>query len=96
MTRGGTGDCTLEFSPAVSPRAQIVGVEINGKRVPFQIKKSDVDQHVAVQFPLGAGETKLSIRLKNDFGLSLSPALPPLGKRQQGTAHTVRVMGAFA
>ena len=84
VTRGGTGDCSLDFSPAVSPRAQIVGVEMNGKRVPFQIKKSDVDQHVTVQFPVGAGENKLSIRLKNDFGLSLSPVLPSLGSASEG------------
>ncbi len=57
---------------------------MNGKRLPFQIKKSDVDQHVTVQFPVGAGENKLSIRLKNDFGLSLSPALPSLGSASQG------------
>ena len=84
VTRGGSGDCTLEFSPAVSPRAEILGVEMNGRRVPFQIKKSDVDQHVAVQFPVPIGENTLRIRLKNDFGLSLSPTLPPLGSTSQG------------
>ena len=57
---------------------------MNGKRVPFQTKKSDVDQHVTVQFPVGAGENKLSIRLKNDFGLSLSPVLPSLGSASAG------------
>ena len=84
ITRGGSGDCTLEFSPAVSPRAQILGVEMNGRRVPFQIKKSDVDQHVAVKFPVTAGESTLRIRLRNDFGLTLSPVLPPLGSTSQG------------
>jgi len=84
VTRDGSGDCTLEFSPAVSPRAQIIGVEMNGRRVPFQIKKSDVDQHVAVQFPVSVGENTLRIRLRNDFGLSLSPTLPALGSTSQG------------
>jgi glycogen debranching enzyme len=83
-TRGGSGDCNLEFSPAVSPRAQIVAVEMNGKRVPFQIKKSDIDQHVSVQFPVAAGENKLTIRLKNDFGLSVSSTLPSLGSASEG------------
>jgi glycogen debranching enzyme len=78
------GDCTLEFSPAVSPRARIIGIEMNGRRVPFQIKKNDVDQHIVVQFPVAAGESTLHIRVKNDFGLSLSPALPPLGSTSQG------------
>ena len=84
VTRDGSGDCTLEFSPAVSPRAQIIGVEMKGRRVPFQIKKSDVDQHVAVQFPVSVGENTLRIRLRNDFGLSLSPTLPALGSTSQG------------
>jgi GH15 family glucan-1,4-alpha-glucosidase len=84
VTRGGSGDCTLAFSPALSPRAQVIGVEMNGRRVPFEIKKSDVDQHVAVQFSVSAGENTLRIRLKDDFGLSLSSALPPLGSTSQG------------
>jgi glycogen debranching enzyme len=84
VTRSGGGDCTLEFSPAVSPRAQVIGVEMNGRRVPFQIRKSDLDQHIAVQVPVSAGENTLRIRLRNDFGLSLSPALPPLGSASQG------------
>ena len=84
VTRGGSGECNLEFSPAVSPRAAISAVELNGKKLPFQVKKSDVDQHVTVQFPLSPGENKLSIRLRNDFGLSLSPALPSLGSASEG------------
>jgi hypothetical protein len=68
----------------VSPRTQIVGVEMNGRRVPFQIKKNNLDQHIAVQLPVSAGESTLRIRLRNDFGLSLSPALPPLGSASQG------------
>ena len=84
VTRSGSGDCALEFSPAVSPRAQIIGVEMNGRRVPFQIKKTEEDQHVVTQFPVSAGENTLRIRLRDDFGLSLSPALPPLGSTSQG------------
>jgi glycogen debranching enzyme len=84
VSRAGNGDCNLEFSPAVSLRAQITGVEINGRRVPFQIHKSDVDQHVSVRVPINSGANTLRIRLKNDFGLSLSPTLPPLGSASQG------------
>jgi glycogen debranching enzyme len=78
------GDCSLEFSPAVSLRAQITGAEIDGRRVPFQIHKSDVDQHVTVQFPVHRGANTLRIGLKNDFGLSISSELPPLGSSSQG------------
>jgi glycogen debranching enzyme len=84
VTRRGGGDCTLDFSPAVSPRAEIIGAEMNGRPISFQLRKTDVDQHVAVQFPVSAAESTLRIRLRNDFGLSLSPALPPLGSMSQG------------
>ncbi len=84
LNRTGSGDCSLEFSPAVSLRAQIAGVELNGRRVPSQINKSDVDQHVTVRFPVNSGASTLRIRLKSDFGLSLSQALPPLGSSSQG------------
>lgn len=84
VTRSGNGDCTLEFSPAVSPRAQVTGAEMNGRRAPFQIRKSDADQHVVVQFPVLGGESRLRIHIRNDFGLSLSPRLPPLGSASLG------------
>ena len=84
LSRRGNDDCGLEFSPAVSVRAQIAGVEMNGRKVPFQIRKSDVDQHVSVRVPVNSGTNTLHIRLKNDFGLSLSPTLPPLGSTSQG------------
>ena len=44
-----SGPSSLEFSPALSPRARIIGAELNGSRVPFQISKSDIDQHVVVR-----------------------------------------------
>jgi len=84
LSRRGNDECALEFSPAVSVRAQIAGVEMNGRKVPFQIRKSDVDQHVSVRVPVNSGTNTLHIRLKNDFGLSLSPTLPPLGSTSQG------------
>ena len=84
VSRTGNGDCGLEFSPALSLRAQIAGVEMNGRSLPFKIDKSDVDQHVKVQFPVNSGTNTLRIRTRNDFGLNLSPTLPPLGSVSQG------------
>jgi len=84
VTRNGGGDCSLEFSPALSLRAQILGAEVNGRRVPVHVNKSDVDQHITVQFPVGSGASTLRIRTRNDFGLSISPVLPTLGSASQG------------
>ena len=79
-----SGASSLEFSPALSPRAQIIGAELNGRRVPFQISKSDIDQHVMVRSTIAKGKNTLRIRLRNDFGISYSSSLPPLGSSSLG------------
>jgi len=48
------------------------------------VNKSDVDQHVGVKFPVASGETRLRLRIRDDFGLSISPVLPALGSASQG------------
>ncbi len=74
----------LEFSPAVSLRAQVVSVAVNDRPVPFRVEVSDVDQHVSVRLPLHGGRTTLRIRLKNDFALELPHQwLPPLGSKSR-------------
>jgi len=75
----GTGDCWVEFSPAFSLRAEVVSVELNGRPVPFKMQPTASDQHLSVRFPVYGGPNNLVIRVKNDFGLSLSNQLPPLG-----------------
>ncbi|MGA9354871.1 MAG: amylo-alpha-1,6-glucosidase [Terriglobales bacterium] len=84
VRRTGSGDCTLEFAPALSLRAQIVGVELNGHPIAFHIESNSEDQHVTVQFPVSRSENKLRIRLRDDFGLSISQELPPLGESSRG------------
>jgi len=77
--RSGSGDCWMEFSPAVSVRAEIVGVELNGRPLAFKVRPNANDQHVLVRFPVYGGPNSLVIRIQNDFGLALSNELPPLG-----------------
>jgi hypothetical protein len=77
--RNGTGDCSVDFSPAISLRAEVVGVELNGRSLAFKVQANANDQHVLVHFPIYGGPNSLVIRVKNDFGLSLSNQLPPLG-----------------
>lgn len=82
--RNGTGDCWLEFSPAVSLRAEVVGVEVNGRPLAFKVQPNTNDQHVLVRFPVYGGPNNLVIRMKNDFGLSVTNELPPLGSASRG------------
>ncbi|MFZ0807903.1 MAG: hypothetical protein WAN03_17035 [Candidatus Sulfotelmatobacter sp.] len=82
--RTGQGDCWVEFSPAFSLRAQILGVEMNGRPLPFKIEANLNDQHVSVRFPVYGGPNSVTIRVKNDFGVSLSNELPALGSASRG------------
>jgi glycogen debranching enzyme len=70
---------TLLFSPALSPRTEVLGAELNGRRVPFHITKTDIDQHVEIELPVSTASATLRLKLKNDFGLSYDNALPALG-----------------
>jgi glycogen debranching enzyme len=84
LTIKSTGTAALDFSPALNPHADVLGVELDGRRTPFHIEKHENDQHVAVHVDLKAGEMRLAIKLRNDFGIALTPSLPPLGSRSQG------------
>src|SRR6202158_5469116 len=77
-------DCTLDFNPAFSLRASVVSVELNGRSLPFHVAATASDQHVAIRFPLTQTTSTVRIRLKNDFGVSLSNVLPALGSASRG------------
>ena len=80
----GDEECTMEFRPAISPRAKVQKVDLNGKPVPFRVEVNGTDQHVVVRFPVKAGKYFLTIRLQNDFGLSEQSVLPALGSASRG------------
>jgi len=79
-----SGASSLEFAPALSLRAKVLGADLNGKRVQFQKLPNDFDQHVSVRVPLSAGKSTLRIRLRDNFGIAFDNVLPNLGSRSQG------------
>jgi glycogen debranching enzyme len=81
-----TGDTsrTIEFQPAVSLRAKVLGVEFNGKPVPFHVDSNSTDQHVITRVTVSGASNSLRIRIQNDFGLSYSSTLPAIGATSQG------------
>ena len=89
--RAGAGDCTVDFAPAISLRAKVLGAELNGKATQFHAQTNSIDQHLAVSFLACAGSNKLVLRLRNDFGLSLDSRLPALGAVSEG----LRVVSEF-
>ena len=81
-----TGDAsrTIDFQPAVSLRAKVLGVELNGKVVPFHVDSNAIDQHVITKIVVSGASNTLRIRTQNDFGLSYSATLPAIGATSQG------------
>ena len=82
--RSGTGECFVEFSPALSLRTQVLSVKLNDHPILFKVVPNAIDQHLQVRFPVAARENILVIRVARDFGLSLSSELPPLGSASRG------------
>jgi glycogen debranching enzyme len=75
---------TLDFQPAISLHAKVLGATLNGRPVPFHLEPHAADQHVLVRIPLSAGSNSLHIRLKDDFGLAYDSTLPALGSTSEG------------
>jgi glycogen debranching enzyme len=84
VQRKGTQNITIDFTPAISPRAKVLRAEIDGHVVPTKLEQSDLDQHVMVHFAVNHPTVTLRIRIRDDFGLGLTSVLPPLGDPSRG------------
>ncbi len=84
VERVGSGDCSVEFSPALSRRAEVISAELDGRRIQTHIDRNTEDQHVSVKIPLGEKPVTLRVRTRNDFGIGIPSTLPPLGAKSQG------------
>jgi glycogen debranching enzyme len=84
VAQTGGDNFTLNFEPALSLRAKVIGVQLNGRAVEFQVVPNEVDQHVLVHVPLSAKTNTIRLRLKNDFSFSCQSVLPMLGENSQG------------
>ena len=82
--RRGESDLRLSFRPALSPRAKVLGVTLNGKPLAFRLEPHPTDQHLVVETELAAGSNTLKVRLRDDFSVSATNQLPPLGAASQG------------
>jgi glycogen debranching enzyme len=80
----GAGESIIEFRPPISLRAAVQKVELNGKPLAFRVEMNDEDQHVIVRFPVSEGPKLLRIFVLNDFAITATAALPPLGSVSTG------------
>jgi len=79
-----TGDCEVDFSPAFSLRSSIVNASVDGKMMRLRPDINTIDQHAPITIPVHKGHTPVTIRLKDDFGLSVASHMPELGTTSQG------------
>ena len=79
-----TSSLALDFQPAVSLRAKVLGATLDGRPTQFHVQANGVDQHVVLRVPVSAGANLLRIRLKDDFGLAYDSMLPALGSSSEG------------
>jgi len=84
IKRDGSGDCTIDFSPAISLRTAVNSVELNGHGIPFHADPNAADQHINMRIPVTQTTSTVRVRLKNDFGINLENVLPALGGASEG------------
>jgi glycogen debranching enzyme len=75
----GDAPVTLDFSPAMSARAEITGAELNGRATPFHVTTTAEDQHVLVRAELKPGANLIRLRAANNFGLVVPYIAPETG-----------------
>jgi len=82
--RQGSSELRVNFSPALSLRAEVLGATLNGKPLALHLEPHATDQHLVVEASLIAGTNTLKIRLRNDFSVTVANHLPALGEASQG------------
>jgi len=80
----GSSSLAIDFQPAVSWRAKVLGVTVNGRPAQFHVQANNVDQHVQVRIPVSTDMNTVRISLKDDFGLAYHSTLPALGSASEG------------
>jgi glycogen debranching enzyme len=84
INRDGGSNVPIAFNPALSPRATVFSVEMNGRKIPFQIDKHATDQHLIVGASADQQSTTIKISLRDDVGVSYHAELPQLGSPSEG------------
>jgi hypothetical protein len=82
--RKGDAPVRIEFSPAISMRAQVLGATLNGKPISFHVEPHGTDQHVTISADLSSAENTIRIRTRADFFVTYNAKLPSLGSTGEG------------
>jgi len=88
VTRRSGNACTIDFSPALSLRAKVRRVLLNGHPIAFHVDANSDDQHVTVRFPTRNVTDTVTIQVTGDFGVTPSTTLPLPGSPSLGARIT--------
>jgi glycogen debranching enzyme len=88
VERHGGSNVTLEFSPALSLRANVVDADVDGRKVSPKISANANDQHAMLSLPIGAGKTTIHFRVTGNFAIAY-PYFPPANGAVSSNLRTV-------
>ena len=90
IERHGSGNVDLVFAPAISLRAKVVSVEVDGNKVVPKMSANENDQHAAVAVPISADKTTIHLHVSGNFGLAYPTPVPADG----ASSSNLRIVSA--
>ena len=88
VTRRGSEPCDLDFAPALSLRANVRRVLLDGHSIEFHVEANSFDQHVRIRVPTTNATETVTIEVENDFAIGEENHLPPPGSVSLGARVT--------
>jgi glycogen debranching enzyme len=88
VTRRGFDSCDLDFAPALSLRAEVRRVLLNGRPVQYNVEANSIDRHVRVRVHTSNVTQTVTIEVENDFAIGEENHLPPPGSPNLGARVT--------
>ena len=83
-----SGGAVLDYAPAFSPHARILGATLDGRALPFTVTASGHDQRLSMHIPLAGYDQIVEVRTAGDLHIAYDSVLPPLGGASQGPRLT--------
>jgi glycogen debranching enzyme len=84
VTRRGAGKVELDFSPAISLRAQVPAADVDGRKITPKVSANDSDQHASIKVPLLADKTTVHLRVADNFAIGYPYIAPADGAASSG------------
>ncbi len=85
VVRRGSDPCDLDFAPALSLRARVRRVLLDGHPLPFHVEINGIDQHVRVRVPTSNATQTVTMDVQDDFAIGEENHLPPPGSPSLGS-----------